>query len=253
MADNLVKLLNTNGYQPIFLPRSGVVPPDLYNFAEHRLIRRGTLAAYIPEASSLKPKPATMADIEGKQSSGKNFSAAADFLSSALSVLGISSIPKIDLSFTGAKQLSFSFSNITVLSVDPSEIDRILQGLKTPPSIPNEYVTEGALHIAYEYLYSNTLLMSRADGGAFSVDVRGDVGSYVNLGGKGKVQWKSENTISFSDNTDTPAAFAYKAGRLQKHDRLWTFEPEVVVKKGVGPDTYIPARGIVLRSEDTSG
>jgi hypothetical protein len=228
-----------------------VVPPDLYNFAEHRLIRRGALANYIPQASSLKPKFATMADIEGKHSSGKNFSAAADFLGSALSVLGISSIPKLDLSFTGAKQLSFSFSNITVLSVDPAEIDGILQGLNTPPSIPEEYVTEGALHIAYEYIYSNTLLMSRSDGGSFSGGVHGDIGSYVNLGGKGKVQWKGENTISFSSNTANPAAFAYKAGRLQKRNRLWTLKPEVVVKKGLGPDTYIPVRGVVLRAEDT--
>ncbi len=249
MADNLVKLLNKSGYQPVFLPQSGITPPDLYNFADHRLIRRGALVNYIPQIAKLPLREGSMADIEGKQTSGKNFTAAVDFLSSALSVVGISGIPKIDLSFTGAKQLAFAFTNIIVRALDPAVLDQCLQKLQTPPSIPEEYVTGGALHVAYEYLYSNTLLMSRSDGGSFSVDVRGDVGSYIKLGSKGKVQWKSENTISFTSNSAQMAAFAYKAGRLQRRDSTWTFEPEVIAK-GISAEGYLPARGVVLRVED---
>jgi len=249
MSDSLVKLLNKSGYQPVFLPQSGILPPDLYNFANHRLIRRGALVNYIPEIASLPLSKRSMADIEGKQTSAKNFNAAVDFLSSALSVLGISSIPKIDLSFTGARQLSFAFTDIRVQAFDPAAIDPLLQKLKTPPAIPEAYVTEGALHIAYEYLYSSKLLMSRSDGGSFAVDVKGDIGSYINLGGKGKVEWKSENTISFSGAASQPAAFAYKAGRLQRVGSVWTFEPEVIAK-GVAPENYVPARGVVLKAEN---
>jgi hypothetical protein len=256
MADSLVKLLNKSGYQPVFLPQSGIIPPDLYNFADHRLIRRGALVNYIPEIASLSLSKRSMADIEGKQTSAKNFNAAVDFLSSALSVLGISSIPKIDLSFTGARQLSFAFTDILVQALDPAVIDQLLPKLKTPPAIPEPYVTEGALHIAYEYLYSSKLLMSRSDGGAFAVDVKGDIGSYINLGGKGKVEWKSENTISFSGASSEPAAFAYKAGRLQRIGSAWTFEPEVIAKgiaKDVAPESYLPARGVVLKAENEEG
>lgn len=248
MSDSLVKLLNKSGYQPVFLPQSGILPPDLYNFANHRLIRRGALVNYLPEIASLSLNKRAMADIEGKQTSAKNFEAAVDFLSSALSVLGISSIPRIDLSFTGARQLSFAFSGILVQSVDPAVIDQLLQKLKAPLAIPDQYVSEGALHIAYEYLYSNKLLMSRSDGGSFAVDVKGDVASYINLGNKGKVEWESKNTISFSGTSSEPAAFAYKAGRLQRAASAWTFEPEVIGKGSTDfTNAYVPARGVVLR------
>jgi hypothetical protein len=250
MADTLVKLLNANGYQPIFLPRSGMVPPDLYNFADHKLIRRGPLVNYIREIASIPLSTGTTADIEGKQTSGKNFGAALDFLSSALSVIGISSVPKLDLSFTGARQLTFAFTNITFKALDPAVIDGILQKLKTPAAIPEAYITEGALHIAYEYLYSKTLLMSRSDGQSFSADVRGNIGAFIDLGGKGKVECKGESTISFSGDAAESAAFGYKAGRLQRSGSTWSLEPEIVVKKGAGPDSYIPARGVVLRAEE---
>jgi hypothetical protein len=249
MSDSLVKLLNQSGYQPVFLPQSGIIPPELYNYDQHRLIRRGALANYIPEVASLTLRKSSMADIEGKQTSAKSYGAAVDFLSSALSVLGISSVPKLDLSFTGARQLSFAFTDIVVQALDPAVIDGFIQKLKTPPAIPEQYVNEGALHIAYEYLYSSKLLMSRSDGGSFAVDVKGDVGSYINLGGKGKVEWKSENTISFSGGSSEPAAFAYKAGRLQRDGSAWTFEPEVI-KKGFSPQGYLPARGVVLNVEN---
>jgi hypothetical protein len=71
---------------------------------------------------------------------------------------------------------------------------------------------------------------------------------YINLGGKGKVEWQSETTISFSGSSSESAAFAYKAGRLQRIESAWTFEPEVIAK-GIAPDSYIPARGVVLKSE----
>lgn len=250
MADNLVKLLNTNGYQPVFLPRTGIAPPELYNFAAHRLIRRGPLVDYIPEIALASLRMGSMADIEGKLTSGKNFGAAVDFLRSALSVLGISGIPKIDLTFTGARQLTFALTNITFKALDPTVLDQILTQLDTPLAMPEEYVTGGALHVAYEYLYSNTLLMSRSDGRSFSTNVRGDLGSFLNLGAKGKVEWRSESTISFASNMAESAAFAYKAGRLQRRGPAWTFEPEIVLKKGHGPETYIPARGVVLRAEE---
>ncbi len=91
--------------------------------------------------------------------------------------------------------------------------------------------------------------MSRSDGGSFAVDVKGDVGSYINLGGKVVPNGRAENTISSSGGSLEPAAFAYKAGRLQRNGSVWTFEPEVI-KKGFGPGGYLPARGVVLNVEN---
>ncbi len=112
MSDSLVKLLNQSGYQPVFLPQSGIIPPELYNYDQHRLIRRGALVNYIPEVASLALRKELMADIEGKQNQRQELRRRGDSSNSALSVLGISSVPKLDLSFTGARQLSFAFTDI---------------------------------------------------------------------------------------------------------------------------------------------
>ena len=56
MADELVRALNKLGYLPVFLPRTKVEPPELYNYARtnQRLIRRGALSAHVPKAKDLK-------------------------------------------------------------------------------------------------------------------------------------------------------------------------------------------------------
>jgi hypothetical protein len=60
--DDLVRLLNKKGYQPVMLPRTNVRPPEMYTYADQRLIRRGPLTDYLPdsvtvELSLSKPPP----------------------------------------------------------------------------------------------------------------------------------------------------------------------------------------------------
>jgi hypothetical protein len=71
----------------------------------------------------LNPTSGRLGDIQTAQTSGKNFGAATNFLKSALAVLGITSIPKLDLSFAGTGDFVFSFSNVSYASVDPAEIE----------------------------------------------------------------------------------------------------------------------------------
>jgi hypothetical protein len=256
MSDQLVTLLNRFGYQPIVLPRTELTPPELYNFVKPKLIRRGPLGDFMKEASNLEVTKGRLANLEGHLSSDKHFNAAVDFLSAALASLGISSIPKLELGFTGSKDFVFSFTNVTYRAVDPTKIDNVLQKLQVPPAIPDKYVTEGVLHLAYEYAYSTSLQMSRADQKQFSVDVSGKIGEFINLGAGGKAESHDNTIVSFSTTDTFPAAFAYRAGRLHKvSDTRWTFEPEVVMRghKAIGetavPPTYLPAHGVVLRVE----
>jgi len=255
MADVLVKLLNSYGYQPVFLPRTGVMPPELYNFADHKLIRLGALAAFIKDPVKFEPTTGKLGSIEGKVTSGKSLGAAVGFLSNALTVLGLGSLPKIDLSFAGSRDFVFAFTNVTYKSVDPAVLYGILQGLKMPLAIPDEYVATGAMHIAYEYAYASTLAMSRSDGKKFSADISGNIGEYIDLGAQGKVETTGNSTVSFSTLEGAVAAFAYKAGRLQTDGKRWTFEPEIVKRgrKAGAPGRklpFIPAYNVVLRIEE---
>ena len=253
MSDALVNLLNSFGYQPVFLPRTGVVPPELYNYADHKLIRRGALARYVKDPVVFEPTTGMLGSIEGQITSGKKLDAAVGFLRNALAVLGLGSLPKIDLSFTGSHDFVFAFSNVTYQSVDPAVLDAILQGLKMPLAIPDEYVNSGAMHIAYEYVYASTLTMRRLDGRSFSSDVSGNVGEYVDAGINAKVQVSGNSTVSFLTRDEKVAAFAYKAGRLHTNGTRWTFEPEIVMRAAPGQLErklpFVPAREVVLRVE----
>ncbi len=258
MADELVKLLNSVGYQPIFLQRTGVKPPELYHFVEKRLIRRGPLEDYNPEFGKLKQSRGTLPDIQHRQSSKKELKASVDFLRNALAALGITAIPKLSLGFAGKADLVFTFSEVSYTAVDPTKIDAILQGLEVPLAIPDEYVTSGRLHIAYEYAYARRLLMSRADGKEFEADVAGKIGEFIDLGVQGKVETDGATVVTFANKGSEAAAFAFKPGQLQRSNGRWTFQPEVVGaprRRGaraaaVPARPVLLARGIVLRVEE---
>jgi len=254
MSDVFVNLLNKFGYQPVFLPHTGYVPPELYTFANHKLIRYGTLNAYMAKPFVFEPAVGNLTDIEGKITSSKNVGASVSFLTQALSMLGIGSLPKLDLSFTGSKEFVFAFTGVTYKAIDPAVLDPILQRMQTPEAVPEEYVKNGDLHIAYEYAYATGIKMSRADGKKFSTDISGSVGTYVDLGVNVKVEVSNNVTISFTaTDKNTVAAFAYKAGRLELRGKTWVFEPEIVRKIAAAKtkrEPFMLAKGLVLKAEE---
>src|SRR3712207_6305207 len=63
MADALVQALNRTGFQPVFLPSTGLTPPDLYNFTRRagkpRLVRREPFPPHLPSAATTPVPPRT--------------------------------------------------------------------------------------------------------------------------------------------------------------------------------------------------
>jgi len=249
MADALVRELNRLGYQPVFLPKTGVTPPELYAFTKQnqRLVRFGALSEYLPTVKDEKPAEGQLGDINYQYTSEKKLDAAVSFLETALKCIGISAVPKIDLGFAGSKNFSFAFSDVTYKSVDPARLGKLIGTLSTE-GIPQSYVDQGQLHLAYEYAYARELLMSRGDRKAFSADVKGNIGSYIDLGAQGSVSMASATTISFKNKAADAAAFAYKAGRLERENGRWVFFPEVVTQKGLIEERapFVPQRAVVL-------
>jgi len=259
MADALVKLLNKAGYLPVFLPRTGMTPPELYTMTEdHRLVRHGALSYFLPAAANLVPTEGASAGLEYNQTSSKQQHAALSFLQNALKCIGITGAPKLDVSFTGKTSLVFSFTGVTFRAVAPAALVGLIKDLNTD-GLPPEYVDGGHLHIAYEYLYAKKLLMTREDQKEFDHDIGASIGSYVDVGAKGKVEVVSKTTISFEATDGDPAAFGYKAGGLRRDGGRWSFYPEEITAglesvDGVPSRPYLPARGVVLElRSDTSG
>lgn len=254
MADQFVKMLNSYGYVPVLLPKTGLVPPELYNFDNHKLIRLGALADCIKNSVPFTPTSGNLADFEGKITSSKDSGASLKFLNNALSVIGLTGLPTFNFSFAGSDEFVFAFKNITFKSVDPLVIDTTLQALTLPLAIPQQYLENNNLHIAYEYAYSTAFTMSRSDHQRFKSDASIALKDIVELGPKVNVEVTRNTTITFTAKDGSVPAFAYKAGQLVKEVGHWTFKPEIVQKGLAGgpmtPVPFLPAYGVVLRAED---
>ncbi len=246
--DALVKLLNKLGYQPILLPKTGVKPPDLYNKVRDHLVRRGHLSAYLPPNALPHPTKNRVADIDHKVTSDKKFEAAGNFLSAALRCIGIEKAPKLDLGFSKSKEFHFAFVGVTNEAIEPAAIDQILEHLKLD-SLPRSLIDAGDVHICYEYLYANELLLQSSNGVKFENDLAARIGEYVDIGSRGTIEVKSSTTIAFKASDQRNAAFAYKCGRLTANEGKWSFYPEEV-SLGTATRPYLPGRGVVLRVED---
>jgi hypothetical protein len=252
MRDRLVALLNDLGFQPVFLPTTGLEPPELYNHDRGRLIRRGPLKRYL-DAELPRPHLGTLPDIEHHHTSKKRLTEATKFLSNALRCIGITGA-KLSLSSLGSDDLVFSFSEVSTARIDPSDLDPLLQKLELH-AIPDEYVAGGALHIAYEYVYARRVSLRRGDGKRFHVDIGGRLPELFDLGAKGGVRIEDETTLSFTASDEVPAAFGYKAGQLRVENGKWSFYPEVVAHARDNAASqvqapYLPARGVVLIGVD---
>jgi hypothetical protein len=199
-----------------------------------------------------------VADIEGVRTSEKAASGSIRFLVNAFRVLGIES-PAIDIAFAGGSSLTFSFRGLLAVRVDPTKIDSLLVDLDTT-AVPEDQIEAGKLHIAYEYLYASALCVSRSDGRSFGGDAQARLSEWFDIAAAGATTLRRNTVIRFERIGGERAAFAYKAGRLDRSRTGWTFRPEVVnVRRHVvtfesstggeparEPRPYLPARGVVL-------
>lgn len=256
MIDALVAELNKLGYQPAWLPQTGLVPPDVYELVRGgtaRLVRRGPLHLFLPAVGGLATTRGRSADIEHRHSTKKKLAAAAAFLQRALGYLGVASIPKLDLAFAGGEELTVAFADVTYRRVELAAIDTVLPQIQLH-AIPEEQVRRGRVHIAYEYLYAATIRVQRADHRSFDTKVDGDLARFIDVGGSVEVAVENSTTLSFAAR-DRPAAFAYKAASLQRNDDRWELHQDLRIRAGDATGAaapFLPALGVVLETDDTA-
>ena len=255
--DALMRLLNSQGYQPVLSPRTNLAPPELYVFTDDKLVRRGPLGDYMKGTEIPNLRKGSLLDIQQTLTSSKSWKAAASFLTNALRCIGVDGAPKVDLSFAQSRTLAFSFTGVTYSALDPSQIDHLLgmRGLDTG-AIPQQNIDEGALHIVYEYAYADTLLMqdNSSDGADANFQAL-NIQQFIDVGGKAQISATNNTTLSFKANSGEPAAFACKIGRLERRGSKWAFSPGEVMGAGLaanegGSRPYLVQRGAILEIED---
>ena len=259
--DALVKLLNADGYQPLIFPRTGLVAPWVYTYKpskqppkKRQLVPQGPLSDFLPPGT---PEPqrrsGQLGDIEHHETDNKSASAAGSFLGDALKCIGITSAPKLDLSFVDGSDISFSFEQVTYDGLDASKVN-LLMPLVDFSSYAKE--EQAYLYIAYEYAFAGKLTMRAASSISASFTAKAfQIGAYLDLGAQGQAKVESETTISFSGTNGVTAAFACKIGRLEKRGKRWFFFATEDPGEGFLADEgelkpFLLERGVVLRVEE---
>jgi hypothetical protein len=253
MVDALVSVLNKDGYLPIFLPRTGLVPPDvmLYFPENRRVVRYGALASLVPAVGRLKLHPSNVAPFEGRNTSGKNTAASLGFLGRALQAIGLGAAPKVDIGFASDQELVFAFRGVSSRGVTLLELRKILENVQLD-GLPADRVDAGNAHIAYDYLYAKHLEIRRADGREFHLGVKGKVDEFFDIAAKGKVKQTSKLLITFEAEGNDLPAFAYRAARLLRRDGggFDVLGEQVNLAATGTPAPYVPRRGVVMEVED---
>jgi hypothetical protein len=257
MADRLVKWLSERGYQPVLLPETGMEPPDLYVFQDHRLRYWDKLKNYLPgRVAPPAINDSQLSDIQLVQTTQKNLAGTLSFIGNALRKLGIESGPNMDLSFAGTGELTFSLVGVTCKEVGLVEITKLVKNLKQN-LLPEGYLEKGVIHIAYKYAYAQKLEMKRVDSGKFQGNITGvQVEQLMNIKTSGSVEVKNGDSLIFDSKGSTPAAFAYKAARLRVAGDGFDVLPEDMKHLSGGDEKvlseskfYLPAPEFVLKVE----
>lgn len=250
MPDAIVTRLNELGYQPIFLPLTGIVPPEVYGSGEGRLSRYGPLIDYVRDNRevSLTPHDSETPDITHLYTSRKKFSATLQFLAAALRCLGVSFTPEFSLSGLRDTHLVFAVSGLTARSVSPGRIQQVLGWLD--PSLARHIGPDGGgLHIVHEYLYAERLQIRRVSARKGSVEGTLTPADFGELKVDASVTQEDDHTLAFAPVSGARVAFAYRAGWLRRDGSLWTFLPQIVRGATAGAPRhgpYIPYPGQTL-------
>jgi hypothetical protein len=244
MSDSLVARLNAWGFQPVLLPRSGLIPPELYSFSrKHGLIRKGPLSDYLELGTEMPTLVrATLPQIEEQYSSTKRSQAALRFLGRALGWLGIAGAPQFEGLLSGSGKFNFALSGISVLGIDPSAIDRLLSRIDHS-SLPEDDLIHRRLHVAYEYAYAEKLLIKRGSGKKISETMNADVAAILKFRQDSAFKMESESILSYSPRQGEQIVFAYKAGRLERAGARLAFFPEEVRRGRFGLSGHSEADG----------
>jgi hypothetical protein len=245
--DTLTRILNARRFEPLLMPRTNLTAPDIWVYDNNSLVWWGSLADFVPPG--LLPTvldSGEMPDLNHVETSRKGASAAGSFLRQALACIGVSSAPKLDLSFGRGRDIAFSFADITTRGVAPASLGRALAQF-APGIIPHAQVAAGMVHVAYEYAYAETLNMRFAADASASLNLKAlQLDGFIDLGGKADIKVSSETTLSFKGK-GAPAAFAFKVGQLVRERGKWAFHVTEILGQGATADEGAIAEPYLLR------
>lgn len=256
--DALTVLMNSLGYQPLVLAKTGLKAPFLYNYKDTKLEPIGPLSDFlVPGTVQPENDLGSVPEIARKETDKKSGSAIASFLGDALKVVGITSAPKLESSLSHGTDFVFSFDDVTSEGLTYSKTAKLLHSIDRDAlsDLPPGALEGGYIQIAYEFLYAGSLGMRATSGTSASFDAKAiQVNGLLDIGANGKIEATSGTSLSFKAASAQRAAFACKIGWLERVGeslKLHIHEDagESFLADEAGPQPYLLERGVVIRAE----
>ena len=256
--DALTVLLNSLGYQPLVLAKTGLKAPYVYKYKDTKLEEIGSLSdLLLPEAGHPELDVHEVPEVTRKETDKKNGSAFAGFLGDALRAIGITTPPRINADAAREKEFTFSFENVTSEGLSYLQTSKLIRQIdkQAVADLLSDDLEAGYIHIAYDYLFAGSLSMRDASSSAAGAGAKGlEIKQILDVGASVKVEKTSEDTWSFKSDASNRAAFACKIGWLEKKGtelKLHIHEDsgESFLADEGEPQPYLLERGVVIRAE----
>ena len=232
MDDKFIQQLNDRGFLPILHPAAGFVPPTFYLVEKDadQCMLHGTLNEVLfglqtpPEKYVLDAKPQQSSEFERAAASTKDAKVSISLFEKIAKLCGMDSGPKLDAVAKAQDNANYSFGNVKSLLVEPAAIETVLNATATGKKtrigdaildrFKKTEFEDGLVHIAFQYLYSNSIEVRIGANLSGSLGIRATASNAGSV--KAKLGAKGNDGAATLYKGEEPIAFAFRLAQVQR-------------------------------------
>jgi hypothetical protein len=223
--DPSITFLNRFGYNVVKLPRAGIEPMDVIG-RDDTTQWLGPIASVwtssVPVPTPLPPRPA--APVNGQKTDQLQASFGLKILSSTLAAFG-ATVPALDVAYSRARTVQFSYTNVTSTIVPPLEAGNYLATgtLNSQNPVVMHYFTDEdpQAFLIVDVLKSDSLTITASD--ERGVEIGLDVPAIQQLVGANvtvKTSGSSTGTITYTG--PVPITFGFTVDEIEYDGTRWS-------------------------------
>lgn len=223
--DPSVTFLNRFGYNVVKLPRAGIEPMDVIG-RDETTQWLGPIASVwasgVPVPTPLPPRPA--APVNGQKTDQLQVTFGLKILSSTLAAFG-ATVPALDVAYSRARTVQFSYTNVTSTVVPPLEAGNYLASgaLNTENPVVRHYFTDEdpQAFLIVDVLKSDSLTVTATD--EHGVDISLDVPAIQQLvGANVSVKPSGSSTSTLTYTGPLPVTFGFIVDEIEYDGTRWS-------------------------------
>jgi hypothetical protein len=254
MSDSVMSQLSAQGYQPVFIPVTSLVPPEVYVYVPKRRIleRWGALKDYAPKVAEITPQTQIGPNLGNTSTRALDAKGMLNLLERVMKWLGLAGKVTGSFHFAGNTRFRYEFKNITASVVTRSQLQPLIRNITFHGSL-DSLIDPGYVHVALEYLYAKEITLRQAEGKAFDASAKAEIKKLFGAEASAKLKLDDTGYVIYDGKGRPPGAFAYKAMQLFHYDGKIEIGGQAIKlapSEEVKESFYTPAEGEFLDVEE---